>query len=69
MITIDGRCPCIACQRRTDRTYSMSGICYNCGTKDFMIMYRVGDKATSATCPVCENWRSVHPQQLAISTT
>ena len=64
MMTVDGRCVCSACRARTEDIYRMVGVCYNCGTSEVAMVYRVGDRAQALTCPACGNWRSLHPQKL-----
>lgn len=43
----------------------MVGVCYNCHQDDILILYRAGDKAVEADCPVCGNDRKVWPKRLA----
>jgi hypothetical protein len=43
----------------------MVGVCYNCGTKPILMLFRAGDPSAPQDCPVCGNWHSVHTQRLA----
>ena len=66
MITISKRCICAKCEASgRDGMYRMVGHCTNCGQGDILILYREGDKAAKADCPVCGNWWSVTPDRLA----
>lgn len=62
---VDGRCGCFRCEARTKDIYRMIGRCYNCKTEPILILYRVGDPAALAGCPVCGNSDSVHAFRLA----
>lgn len=65
MLTIDMRCPCKKCRRRTENIYRMVGQCINCGTKPILMLFREGDPATAGgRCPLCGNGRVV-AQRLA----
>lgn len=65
MITVSGICNCKRCTDRTTDIYRMVGQCYNCGTKDILMLFRSGDKASRLDCPVCGNPNTVHSQRLA----
>ena len=65
MLTVDGRCGCGECETRTGNIYRMVGVCYNCGTKPILMLFRVGDKTRDLDCPVCGVWHSVKSQRLA----
>lgn len=65
MITVDGRCGCDRCESRTGNIYRMVGTCYNCGTKDILMLFRAGDKTANLDCPVCGCWHTVHPLRSA----
>jgi len=68
MITVDGRCPCEECTRRTKRTYHMAGVCLNCGAADLLMVFRVGDNTRRLNCPVCGNRHTVSAQRLATTS-
>lgn len=50
---VDRQCHCRECEARTSGTYQIRESCSNCGS-EWVAMYRKGDKANGAQCPVCE---------------
>ena len=65
VITIDARCMCQKCEKRSKDIYRMIGSCSNCGSKNLLILFRAGDRACSQDCPVCRCWGTVGPYRLA----
>ncbi len=65
MITVDGRCFCDDCERRTKNVYRMVGRCGNCGQDSMLMLFRDGDKTHNLNCPVCGCWSTVIPLRLA----
>ena len=63
--TVDGRCGCANCKARTENIYRMIGVCYNCGAKPILMLFRAGDPSASQDCPKCGNYHTVHSTRLA----
>lgn len=64
--TIDGRCRCEACEARTSDVYRMiSAPCSNCRSGPYLLIFRVGDRATARECPKCRNYSTVSPVRSA----
>lgn len=42
-----------------DKIYRMVGSCSNCGTKNILILYSVGQKIDDIDCPVCGCYHTI----------
>ena len=68
MTTVDCRCFCHFCEKRTTSIYRMVGACLNCGAEPILFLIRAGDKAPTMTfpveCPTC-GVRAAYANRLA----
>lgn len=53
VITVDGRCGCYSCEKRTGNIYRMVGSCRNCGLTPILMLFREGDIVAPLNCPTC----------------
>jgi hypothetical protein len=51
MLTVDRRCDDRICVHKG--IYRMVGSCFNCGTKDVLVLFTAGHETHKVDCPVC----------------